>query len=107
MRAELRKIGAPADLVQVLPPPVDKPLTNALMAACDLVVVTGSQNNVRNAYRSGTPAIGVGAGNVPVIHRLEREPRRGGGEDLQVQVLRQRDFMLVGELGDHRRRRVR
>ena len=37
------------------------------MAACDLVVVTGSQNNVRDAYRSGTPAIGVGAGNVPVI----------------------------------------
>ena len=67
MRTELEKIGAPADLVQVLPPPVDKPLTNALMAACDLVVVTGSQNNVRNAYRSGTPAIGVGAGNVPVI----------------------------------------
>ena len=67
MRAELAKIGAPADLVQVLPAPVDKPLTNALMAACDLVVVTGSQNNVRNAYRSGTPAIGVGAGNVPVI----------------------------------------
>ena len=67
MRAELEKIGAPTDLVQVLPPPVDKPLTNALMAACDLVVVTGSQNNVRNAYRSGTPAIGVGAGNVPVI----------------------------------------
>ena len=67
MRAELEKIGAPADLVQVLPSPVDKPLTNALMAACDLVVVTGSQNNVRNAYRSGTPAIGVGAGNVSVI----------------------------------------
>ena len=67
MRAELRRIGAPEDLVQVLPPPVDKALTNALMGACDLVVVTGSQNNVRNAYRSGTPAIGVGAGNVPVI----------------------------------------
>ena len=67
MRAELEKIGAPADLVQVLPPPVDKALTHALMAACDLVVVTGSQNNVRDAYRSGTPAIGVGAGNVPVI----------------------------------------
>ena len=67
MRAELGKIGAPADLVQVLPPPVDKAITHALMAACDLVVVTGSQNNVRAAYRSGTPAIGVGAGNVPVI----------------------------------------
>ena len=67
MRAELEKIGAPADLVQVLPAPVDKAITNALMAACDLVVVTGSQSNVRAAYRSGTPAIGVGAGNVPVI----------------------------------------
>ena len=67
MRAELEKIGAPADLVQVLPAPVDKAITHALMAACDLVVVTGSQSNVRAAYRSGTPAIGVGAGNVPVI----------------------------------------
>ena len=67
MCAELEKIGAPADLIQVLPPPVDKAITNALMAACDLVVVTGSQSNVRAAYRSGTPAIGVGAGNVPVI----------------------------------------
>jgi sulfoacetaldehyde dehydrogenase len=37
------------------------------MEAVDLVVVTGSQDNVRRAYRSGTPAIGVGAGNVPVI----------------------------------------
>ena len=67
MRAELQKIGAPADLVLVLPPPVDKASTQALMAACDLVVVTGSQSNVRAAYRSGTPAIGVGAGNVSVI----------------------------------------
>ena len=31
------------------------------------MVVTGSQNNVRRAYSSGVPAIGVGAGNVPVI----------------------------------------
>ena len=67
MRAELGKVGAPADLVQVLPPPVGKEITHALMAACDLVVVTGSQSNVRAAYRSGTPAIGVGAGNVPII----------------------------------------
>lgn len=67
MRTELEKIGAPPDLVQVLPPPVDKALTNVLMRACDLVVVTGSQNNVRAAYGSGKPAIGVGAGNVPVI----------------------------------------
>lgn len=37
------------------------------MNQCDLVVVTGSQNNVKRAMQSGTVAIGVGAGNVPVI----------------------------------------
>ena len=67
MRRELGKVGAPTDLVQVLPPPIDRAATSTLMEACDLVVVTGSQNNVRGAYRSGTPAVGVGAGNVPVI----------------------------------------
>ena len=67
MREELARVGAPRDLVQVLPAPVTKEITNALMRACDLVVVTGSQNNVRSAYSSGKPAIGVGAGNVPVI----------------------------------------
>lgn len=67
MRAELEKIGLPADLVQVLPAPVNKALTQELMYAADLIVVTGSQNNVRRAYSSGTPAIGVGAGNVPVV----------------------------------------
>jgi sulfoacetaldehyde dehydrogenase len=67
MRAELARAGHPEDLVQVLPAPVSKDRTSALMAAVDLVVVTGSENNVRRAYASGTPAIGVGAGNVPVI----------------------------------------
>ena len=67
MRAELEKIGLPADLVQALPAPVNKQLTQELMYAADLVIVTGSQNNVKRAYSSGTPAIGVGAGNVPVV----------------------------------------
>jgi len=67
MREALAACGAPLDLVQVLPTPVTKELTNALMQAVDLVVVTGSQNNVKRAYSSGKPAIGVGAGNVPVI----------------------------------------
>ncbi len=67
MRSELKKIGLPEDLVQVLPAPVNKALTQELMNQCDLIVCTGSQNNVRRAYSSGTPAIGVGAGNVPVI----------------------------------------
>jgi sulfoacetaldehyde dehydrogenase len=67
IHAEFDKIGAPRDLVQMLPPPASKEATNELMRQSDLVVVTGSQNNVRAGYRSGTPAIGVGAGNVPVI----------------------------------------
>ena len=67
MREGLETIGLPADLVQVLPTPIDKAATQALMETADLVVVTGSQDNVRRAYRSGTPAIGVGTGNVPVI----------------------------------------
>ena len=67
MRAELKKIGAPEDLVQILPAPASKDMTQALMQAADLVVATGSQDNVRRAYSSGTPAVGVGTGNVPVI----------------------------------------
>jgi sulfoacetaldehyde dehydrogenase len=67
IHAELAKVGAPADLVQILPPPVTREATQALMAAADLVVATGSAANVRAAYRSGTPALGVGAGNVAVI----------------------------------------
>jgi sulfoacetaldehyde dehydrogenase len=67
MREALEQIGLPQDLVQILPAPVTKETTQAVMEAVDLVVVTGSQDNVRRAYRSGTPAIGVGAGNVPVI----------------------------------------
>jgi sulfoacetaldehyde dehydrogenase len=67
INAGLATVGAPADLVQILPAPVTRTATQALMAAADLVVATGSQANVRSAYRSGTPAFGVGAGNVAVI----------------------------------------
>ncbi|MEO9103320.1 MAG: aldehyde dehydrogenase family protein [Burkholderiaceae bacterium] len=61
------RIGAPRDLVQLLPAPVNKQSTAELMRLCDLVVATGSQSNVRAAYASGTPAFGVGAGNVAGI----------------------------------------
>ncbi|MGE4112210.1 MAG: aldehyde dehydrogenase family protein, partial [Burkholderiales bacterium] len=67
IHAEFARIGAPADLVQTLPHPVTKESSQELMKQCDLVVVTGSQANVRAGYSSGTPALGVGAGNVAVI----------------------------------------
>ena len=67
VHAELDKVGLSHDLVQMLPPPASKAKSQRLMEAADLVIVTGSQANVRAAYRSGTPAIGVGAGNATVI----------------------------------------
>jgi len=67
MRTALRQVGAPEDLVQKLPTPVSKATTLELMQQADLVVVTGSQNNVRAAMTSGTPSVCVGAGNVPSI----------------------------------------
>ena len=67
VHAELSKVGAPADLVQVLPAPVTKEATHELMRQCDLVAATGSQANIRAAYSSGKPAIGVGQGNVVSI----------------------------------------
>ncbi len=65
--AEFDKIGANHDLVQMVPSPVSKAKAQRLMEKADLLVVTGSQNNVHRAYSSGTPAIGVGAGNVVTI----------------------------------------
>jgi sulfoacetaldehyde dehydrogenase len=67
VHAELARVGAPRDLVLALPAPADRALTFELMRQADLVVATGSQKNVRAAYSSGTPAVGVGAGNVVVI----------------------------------------
>jgi sulfoacetaldehyde dehydrogenase len=67
VHAQFTRIGAPHDLVQLLPSPVSKHSTAELMQRCDLVVATGSQANVRAAYASGTPAFGVGAGNVAAI----------------------------------------
>jgi len=67
MRDALARAAAPPDLVQILPRPVAREKTRRLMRAADLVVATGSHNNVSAGYASGTPCIGVGAGNVPVI----------------------------------------
>lgn len=64
---ELARVGAPIDLVQMLPAPVSKALSLEMLKQVDQVIATGSQNNVKAAYSSGTPAFGVGAGNVAVI----------------------------------------
>jgi sulfoacetaldehyde dehydrogenase len=67
IHAELKRVGVPLDVVQMLPQPITREMSTELMKQADLVVVTGSQNNVRAGYSSGTPALGVGTGNVAVI----------------------------------------
>ena len=65
--AEFDKLGIDHDLVQMIPGRGSKEKTQRLLEISDLIVVTGSQNNVKRAYTSGTPALAVGAGNVTVI----------------------------------------
>ena len=63
----LVRLGHREHLIQKIPSPASKESTNKLKRSVDMVVVTGSEKNVSSAYRSGTPAIGVGVGNVAVI----------------------------------------
>jgi len=65
MRAGLKKVGAPEDLIQFIAEPSVE-LSQELMKQVDLVMATGGAAMVGAAYSSGTPAYGVGAGN-PVI----------------------------------------
>jgi sulfoacetaldehyde dehydrogenase len=66
MREALRRQGAPADLFQCVENP-SIPVTQYLMANCDMTLATGGQPMVRAAYSSGRPAYGVGAGNSTMV----------------------------------------
>ncbi len=84
---EFEKIHADPDLVQVLPAPVTKEATHELMRQCDLVAATGSQANIRAAYSSGKPAIGVGQGNVVAIVDASADPA-----DAAAKIARSKTF---------------
>ncbi|MBD8512450.1 bifunctional acetaldehyde-CoA/alcohol dehydrogenase [Photobacterium sp. WH77] len=60
--------GAPKDIIGWIDQPSVE-LSNALMKHPDLnlILATGGPGMVKAAYSSGKPAIGVGAGNVPVV----------------------------------------
>lgn len=60
--------GAPADIIGWIDTPSVE-LSNALMKHPDinLILATGGPAMVKAAYSSGKPAIGVGAGNAPVV----------------------------------------
>ncbi|QQM73939.1 bifunctional acetaldehyde-CoA/alcohol dehydrogenase [Aeromonas caviae] len=60
--------GAPKDIIGWIDQPSVE-LSNALMRHDDinLILATGGPGMVKAAYSSGKPAIGVGAGNVPIV----------------------------------------
>jgi sulfoacetaldehyde dehydrogenase len=59
-------LGIPEDLLIAIEAP-SLAKSNELMKQCDLIVATGGAPMVKAAYSSGTPAFGVGAGNVVVV----------------------------------------
>ena len=62
MRQALEAEGAPADILQCITRP-SLLVSQELMRRADLIIATGGQALVRQAYSSGKPAYGVGAGN--------------------------------------------
>jgi acetaldehyde dehydrogenase / alcohol dehydrogenase len=74
------RAGAPDGIVQVIDEP-SIPLVEALMAdeRTDVIVATGGTAMVRAAYSSGTPALGVGPGNVPVFVDASADPSAAAG----------------------------
>ena len=58
--------GAPEGIIGWIDQP-SLELTGELMREADIILATGGPGMVRAAYSSGKPALGVGAGNTPVI----------------------------------------
>ncbi len=60
------KAGAPKNIIAWIENPTLED-TQELMRSADLILATGGPGMVKAAYSSGTPAVGVGSGNTPVI----------------------------------------
>ena len=58
--------GAPENIISWIDVP-SLELTNEVMRESDTILATGGPGMVKAAYSSGKPALGVGAGNTPVI----------------------------------------
>ncbi len=58
--------GAPENIIGWIDSP-SLELTNEVMKESDIILATGGPGMVKAAYSSGKPALGVGAGNTPVI----------------------------------------
>lgn len=60
------KAGAPEGIIGWVDVPSIE-LTNMVMRDVDIILATGGPGMVKAAYSSGKPALGVGAGNTPVV----------------------------------------
>ena len=60
------KAGAPEGIIGWIDVP-SLEMTNTVMKESDIILATGGPGMVKAAYSSGKPALGVGAGNTPVI----------------------------------------
>lgn len=60
------RAGAPEGIIDCIEEPTIA-LSNELMKSVDVILATGGPGMIKAAYSSGKPAIGVGAGNTPVI----------------------------------------
>ena len=60
------KAGAPEDIIAWIDVPTME-LSGEIMREADCILATGGPGMVHAAYSSGKPALGVGAGNTPVI----------------------------------------
>jgi succinate-semialdehyde dehydrogenase len=88
IRTEIKKLGLPEDLVQILDEH-SRDNTRNLISAADIVIATGGMGMVKSAYSAGKPALGVGAGNVQCI--IDR------GQDVSAAVPK----IVTGRAYDH------
>ena len=84
----LKELKISEDLVSMTTMPTLEG-TEELMKQADLILATGGPGMVKAAYSSGTPALGVGPGNVPVF--IEKSA------DIQAAVKR----IMTGKTFDH------
>lgn len=85
IRGLFKRLGVPEDLLLCIEEPsLDK--TNELMQQCDLVIATGGAGMVKAAYSSGTPAYGVGAGNVVVVIDETADLKKAANDVMEAQL---------------------
>ena len=102
LREVMVREGAPADLFQCVEEP-SIPLSQELMAICDLTLATGGAAMVKAAYSSGRPAFGVGGGNSTMVIDETADVIEAAHNSHLSKMLRLRVRLLGRRQSAHRR----